>query len=230
MFFTSLFAILALASAQQALAQSCSNFTATNGYAGGIYTSTSSRSYIISKGVTCNTTQDCLVPYGGYVTVGRTLNVSDQSSWDSLFKTISSVVDIDFKEPETYPLGSNTSTFTITNGTSAYVVFSPFSLCTTGRLSGCDGNSLEGVIVEACNPELLSSGEPNGYIGSVTTDPETAAGITCNPSNTTQAKNGNYNGSSSCSSTEDKTGTASSMGGASLLLLSSALLVAFMGL
>ncbi|KAI5262337.1 hypothetical protein E4T47_09285 [Aureobasidium subglaciale] len=228
MFSKSLAAIIALISVQQALAQSCSNYTSTNPYAGGIYTSTSSRTYIISRGVDCSSTQGCVVPWGGYLTEGRTVNVSDQSSWDSIFKTISSVVDIDFAESKTYQIAANGSSSTVPNGTAGYVGFTPFLLCTTGRLSGCRSSNLEGVTVMACTPKLLSSGMPDGTIGQVTTDAQSAAALTCNPSNTTQAKNGNYTGG--CSSTEDQTGAASSMSGAPLLILSSALLVTFMGL
>lgn len=67
----------------------------------------------------------------------------------------------------------------------------------------------------------------NGKIGPVITDREFAERLTCNPSNTTQAKNGNYTGS--CDGAEDTTGAGSTFGGVSLALLATSMMVAFVG-
>ncbi|KAK6001153.1 hypothetical protein QM012_003236 [Aureobasidium pullulans] len=219
---------LVLVSCHQALAQSCSGFNATNGPNGPTYTSVDG-SRIISKGANCPSTKDCEVEYGGYVTAGRTINISDSSYADSVFKTISSAVHLEFTEVDTYPVSNGTMGFQ--NGASGYVVFTPYTICTTGRLSGCDADELNGEIVQACTPDLSTlGGRISGRIGPVTIVGDDLKWLTCNPANTTQAKNGNA--SNSCTGTEDETdhtGTASGLGEVSLLLLSGSLLVAFVG-
>ncbi|KAG9645122.1 hypothetical protein KCU95_g15796, partial [Aureobasidium melanogenum] len=217
---------LVLASSQQALAKSCSEFTVINRFNGPTYTSIDG-SRVISKGANCPPTDDCTVPYGGYVTAGRTLNISDPSYADSVYKTISSAIDLEFTEAKTYPVSNGTQKFE--NGASGYVIYTPYTICTTGRLSGCDADELNGEIVEACTLDLRD-GTITGDIGPVISVGGGLEKLTCNPSNTTQAKNGNY--SASCTGSEeeaDHTGTASALGGVSLLLLSSSLLAAFVG-
>jgi hypothetical protein len=230
MLFKSLISALMLASCQQALAQSCSGFNVTTDYSDLTYTSIGGRSYIISEGVACPSTQNCTLAAGGYVTEGPTLNISDQASAKSIYKTISGVVNLQFNETQTYSVASNRGTFTVGNGTNAYVVFTPSTLCTTGRLSGCQGNDLEGQIVEACALEGVKYGDGlSGVANLVATDREIASSLTCNPSNTTQAKNGNYTGSAGCSASQDATGTGSALGGVSLALLAGSTLAAFVG-
>ncbi|KAG9745517.1 hypothetical protein KCU73_g7857, partial [Aureobasidium melanogenum] len=231
MFLISVISALVLASSQQVLAQSCSGFNVTTTYADLTYTSLGSRSYIISEGVACPATQNCSVDIGGYVTDGRTLNISDDASANSIFDTISKVVNLQFNETQTYPVALNHGPWTIKNGTDGYVVFTPNTICATGRLSGCQDNNLEGQIVTACALEGEKYGDGlSGVINEVVTDRESAANLTCNPSNTTQARNGNYTGSRGCTGTQDETGAASTVGGVSLALLSVSILVAFVGL
>ncbi|CAD0098860.1 unnamed protein product [Aureobasidium mustum] len=216
-----------LASCQQALAKSCSGFTAIDRPNGPTYTSIDGPR-VISKGANCPATQNCTVPHGGYVTAGRTLNISDPSYADSVFKTISSVVELEFVETKTYPVSNGTMGFE--NGTSGYVIFTPYTICTTGRLSDCDAGELNGELVEACTLDLRSEGRLEGLTSPVITVGDDLETLTCNPANTTQAKNGNY--SSSCTGSEeeaDHTGAASALGGMSLLLLSGSLLVALVG-
>ncbi|CAD0109341.1 unnamed protein product [Aureobasidium uvarum] len=228
MYTVSVLSALVLASCQQALAQSCSGFNVTTNYSDLTYTSLSSRSYIISEGVVCPSTQNCSLNIGGYVTEGRTLNISDQASRNSVFETISKVVNLPFNETQTYPVATNRGAWSIANGTNAYVAFTPNTICTTGRLSGCQGNDLEGQTVTACTLEGVKYGDGlAGVIHEVVTDRESAANLTCNPSNTTQAMNGNYTGR--CTGTEDEKGAASTLGGVSLALLSVSLMVAFVG-
>ncbi|KAI4833519.1 hypothetical protein E4T44_09371 [Aureobasidium sp. EXF-8845] len=230
MFSLSIISALVLASCQQALAQSCSGFNVTTNYSDLTYTSIGSRTFIVSKGVSCPSTQNCTLIAGGYVTDGSTLNISDQASASSIFKTISGVVNLQFNQTQTYSVGTNRGSFTVSNGTSGYVAFTPYTICTTGRLSGCQGNDLEGQIVEACALEGVKYGDGlNGATNLVVTDREIASSLTCNPSNTTQAMNGNYSGSAGCAGTQDSTGTGSTLGGVSLALLASSLLVAFVG-
>ncbi|KEQ73367.1 hypothetical protein M436DRAFT_63677 [Aureobasidium namibiae CBS 147.97] len=227
MFSLSIISALVLVSIQQALAQSCSGFNVTTDYSDSTYTSIS-RSFIISKGITCPSSQNCSLDTGGWVTDGRTLNISDQASAKSIYETISKVVDLDFKEPQTYEVTTIQDAFKIGNSTSAYVVFTPYTICATGILSDCEGNDLEGQTVEACTLDNAENGDRlNGLTNSVVTDREIAGSLTCNPSNTTQAKNGNYTGS--CTGAEDATGAGSTLGGVSLALLATSLLVAFVG-
>ncbi|KAK6007398.1 hypothetical protein QM012_004212 [Aureobasidium pullulans] len=227
---SSISALVLASSCQQVLAQSCSGFNVTTDYSDLTYTSLGSRSYIISKGVSCSAAQNCSVDIGGYVTDGRTLNISNDASTDSIFSTISKVVKLQFNESQTYPVALNHGPWTIKNGTDGYVAFTPNTLCATGRLSGCQGNNLEGQVVTACTLEGEKYGDGlSGVINEVVTDRESAENVTCNPSNTTQARNGNYTGSRGCAGTQDETGAASTVGGVSLALLSVSLLVAFVG-
>lgn len=219
---------LVLVVCQQSLAQSCSGFNVTTNDSGPTYTSIS-RGFIISKGITCPSTHNCSLDTGGWITDGRTLNITDEASSKSIYDTISKVVDLQFDETKTYERPTVRDAFTIGNGTSAYIIFTPYTICTTGILSGCEGNNLEGQTVEACTLDRVENGDVlHGLTSPVTTDREIAGELTCNPSNTTQAKNGNYTGN--CTDTEDATGAGNTLGGASLALLATSLLVAFIGL
>ncbi|KAG9567312.1 hypothetical protein KCU86_g17081, partial [Aureobasidium melanogenum] len=230
MFLISVISALVLASSQQVLAQSCSRFNVTTGYSDLTYTSLGSRSYIISEGVACSATQNCSVDIGGYVTDGRTLNISDDASANSIFDTISKVVNLQFNDTQTYPVALNHGPWTIKNGTDGYVIFTPNTRCATGRLSSCQGNNLEGQIVTACALEGEKYGDGlSGVINEVVTDRETAANLTCDPSNTKQARNGNYTGSRGCAGTSDETGAASTVERVSLVLLFVSMLAAFIG-
>lgn len=224
MFSLPIVSALVLVSCQQILAQSCSGFNVTHPK----FTSIS-RSFIISKGVTCPSTQNCTLDVGGWVTDGRTLNISDQTPAKSIYDTISKVVDLEFDEAQTYELTTRRDAFTVGNGTSAYVVFTPYTICATGVLSGCEGNDLEGQTVTACTLDGVKNGDGlSGLTSQVTTDREIAESLTCNPSNSTQAKNGNY--TRSCVDAEEVTGVGNKLGRVSLTLLATSLLVAFVGL
>lgn len=98
---------LVLVSHQQTLAQSCSGFNVTTDYSDSTYTSISNRGFIISKGVVCPATQNCSLDIGGWVTDGRTLNISDQASAKSIYDTISKVIDLPFNETQTYEVATN---------------------------------------------------------------------------------------------------------------------------
>ncbi|CAD0084843.1 unnamed protein product [Aureobasidium vineae] len=188
-----IFSLFVLASCQQALAQSCSGFIVFNRFPDPTYTSIRDHGQIISKDVDCPPEHNCTVPYGGYITGGRTMNISNQSFADSVFDTISSVVNLEFTETETYPVAMGTQT--VANGTSAYILYTPYTICTTGRLSDCGTNyELNGETVEACTFDLDSDGGITGKINALIVAGQTAAGLTCNPSNTTQAKEGQYYG------------------------------------
>jgi hypothetical protein len=87
-----------------------------------------------------------------------------------------------------------------------------------------DTAALENVDVEACTPYLLA-GELSGSVGAIVTDRSSALAVTCNPANTTAAKNGNN--SNSCDAAE--TGDAETLGGVSMILLVGSLVVAVFG-
>lgn len=211
-----------------ASATSCSSYTPS----GQAYSQPALRTFIISKGVTCDsTTTPCRVDIGGYVSDGRTLNLT-VSDPEDLYKTISAAVDFTFNETTTQFVGGNPdiahpSTWQIANGTAGYVGWTANHRCTAGKLSGCDDQALEGVDVEACTP-YPQAGELSGTIAAIGTDRDTAVAlVNCNPANTTEAKQGNY--SSSCGTEDEKTGDASGTKHASMVLLLGALGVACFG-
>ena len=81
----------------------------------------------------------------------------------------------------------------------------------------------------ACTLDGVKNGDGlSGLTSQVTTDREIAESLTCNPSNSTQAKNGNY--TRSCVDAEEVTGVGNKLGRVSLTLLATSLLVAFVGL
>jgi len=79
--------------------------------------------------------------------------------------------------------------------------------------------------VEACTPYPVTGEELSGTIAEIGTDRQAAVAVSCNPANTTQAKEGNYTGS--CDAVE--TGDAAGRGHVSVLLLVCALGVAMFG-
>jgi hypothetical protein len=218
-------AICLALSSTLALATSCSSFTPSQDP----YTQPAIRTFVISKGITCDsTTTDCRVDIGGYVTDTRILNIT-VSDAEAIYRTISSTVDFSFNDTVTTWIGNKASnsapqTWIIPNGSSGYVGFTANHRCTAGKLSGCDTAALENVDVEACTPYLLA-GELSGSVGAIVTDRSSALAVTCNPANTTAAKNGNN--SNSCDAAE--TGDAETLGGVSMILLVGSLVVAVFG-
>lgn len=75
--------------------------------------------------------------------------------------------------------------------------------------------------MEACTP-VFEAGGLSGTIAAIATDRSTALAVTCNPANTTAAKNGNN--SISCDAAE--TGDAASLGDVSMALLVGSLIFA----
>ncbi|THY35943.1 hypothetical protein D6D01_00873 [Aureobasidium pullulans] len=214
-----------------ASAASCSSFTPSQDP----YSQPASNTFIISKGVTCDSTTDvCRVPIGGYVTDGRTLNITTDSE-DSIYQRIADTVGFSFNESKTTWWGSSNfsepDTWPIQNGTSGYVGWTAIHRCTAGQLSDCDASTLEGVYVEACTPFPPSGDvEFSGTTAAITTDRSTAEALTCNPANTTAAQNGNYSISCSTADSQPEEGAASGLGGVSLVMLSASLLVGFVGI
>lgn len=206
-----------------ALAESCSTYTPS----GQPYTRPIDRTQIISKGIVCDsTTTDCLVDIGGWVTNTRTLNVS-ASNPDPLYDTISEVVGFGFNDTVTQSLAGDPETWPISNGTAGYVGWTGIVRCTVGTLSSCGADqALEEVTVEACTPSFIGESF-SGSIHEITTDEAAARAVSCNPANTTEAKNGNN--TNSCSTEDRKTGDASAMGHASVVLLVGALGAAVFG-
>ncbi|KAI5236761.1 hypothetical protein E4T43_08415 [Aureobasidium subglaciale] len=215
-----------------ALAASCSSFTQS----GQPYTQPSLRTQIISKGVVCDvetTARGCPVPFGGWVTDERTLNITVADP-DSIFERISDTVNFTFNKTVTEWIGStdaaNPDTAYIKNGTAIYEGFTSAHRCVSGTLSGCADSALEDTAIEACTPYSNTGGSLFGTIGPITSDRSAVAALTCNPANTTEAKNGNN--SNSCTGTEDQTGmsVANGLRGGSLVLLISAFFVAIIGI
>ncbi|KAI5200582.1 hypothetical protein E4T39_05711 [Aureobasidium subglaciale] len=215
-----------------ALAASCSTFTQS----GQPYTQPSVRTQIISKGVVCDvetTARGCPVPYGGWVTDERTLNITVADP-DSIFERISDTVNFTFNRTVTEWIGSqdaaNPDTAYIKNGTAIYEGYTSAHRCVSGTLSGCDDSELEDTAFEACTPYSNTGNPVSGIIAPITSDRSVVAALTCNPANTTEAKNGNN--SNSCTGTEDQTGVgvADGLRGGSLVLLIAAMSVAVIGL
>ncbi|KAI4763048.1 hypothetical protein E4T52_04815 [Aureobasidium sp. EXF-3400] len=202
-------------------AASCSSFAPSRDP----YTQPALRTFIISKGITCeSTTAPCKVDIGGYVTDTRTLNITvDAADTNAIYSTIASNVNFTFNTTTTTPI-SGIQTWPIANGTSGYVGFTTNHRCTAGKLSGCDEEALEGMDVEACTP-ILEGGELSGTIAAIATDRSTALAVTCNPANTTAAKNGNN--SNTCDAAE--TGDAVRLGDVSMVLFVGSLVVAVFG-
>lgn len=98
--------------------------------------------------------------------------------------------------------------------------------CTAGKLSGCDDDALENAFVEACTP-YSQTGELSETVAVIGMDRDTALTVSCNPANTTEAKEGNYTGS--CDTEDEKTGDASGLKHASMGMLVGALGVACFG-
>jgi hypothetical protein len=208
-------------------AASCSSYTPSEEP----YTQPALRTFIISKGVICDsTTGPCRVDIGGYVTDTRTLNITLDSP-DAIYQRISSTVNFGFNESVTEWVGGMSSptapqTWPIQNGSAGYVGWTANHRCTAGQLSGCDDSALENVYVEACTPYIVAS-ELSGSIAAIATDKSTAEAVTCNPANSTAAKNGNN--SNSCSAADSATGDAAGLGHASMALLVGSLVLGVFG-
>jgi hypothetical protein len=207
-------------------AASCSSYTPS----GERYTQPGIRTIIISKGVVCDT--NCRVDIGGYVTDTRTLNITVDSP-DSIYQRITDTVDLKFNKTVTEWVGGMSSstapqTWPIANGTAGYVGFTVNHRCTSGKLSGCDTSALEDVYVEACTP-VFEAGGLSGTIAAITTDRSNAQALTCNPANTTAAKNGNNSNSCSAADSQPGTGAAARLGDVSMALLVGSLAIAVFG-
>lgn len=213
-----------------AFAASCSNFTVSLYGAETTYTQPGIRTYIVSKGYTCDSTSGpCKIPFGGYVTDTRTLNITTGSE-DSIFELISESIDVQFNKSWTDAIGSQ-STASIRNGTSGYLGFTPDHRCAAGRLSGCDGGDLEGVDVEACTPYSITRDDHmSGTVAEVVTDQASVDALTCNPANTSEAKSGTNSNNCSSADSSEKTGGASSLEKMSFFVMLPTLFVIFWGL
>ncbi|KAI4739638.1 hypothetical protein E4T50_09916 [Aureobasidium sp. EXF-12298] len=217
---------IALASTS-VFAASCKTYTP----AGQPYTQPSDRTFIVSKGIVCeSTTGDCRVPIGGYVTDTRTLNVTIASP-DSIYDLIGDT----FNDTITTWVGGESNTagdpidWPIQNGTSGYVGFTANHRCTSGTLSDCDESAIEDVHVEACTPYDLADISISGTFAAIATDGSTLDKLTCNPANTTAAKNGNNPNNCTDASSQLPVGDASRFAGVSLMLLVGSLMVATFG-
>jgi hypothetical protein len=212
-----------------ASAASCSSYTPSEDP----YTQPALRTFIISKGVVCDSpTSPCRVDIGGYVTDTRTLNLTIDSP-DPIYQRISSTVNFGFNETVTQWVGGMSSptepqTWLINNGTAGYVGFTVNHRCTAGKLSGCDDSALENVYVEACTPYIVA-GELSGTPTAIASDRNVVEALTCNPANTTAAKNGNN--SNTCSAADSQTGAGDvvRLGDVSMALLVGSLVVAVFG-
>ncbi|KAH0276768.1 hypothetical protein KCU91_g3647, partial [Aureobasidium melanogenum] len=229
-FFTHTAISIALASTS-VCASSCQTYTQS----GQPYTQPSDRTFIVSKGVVCeSTTGDCRVPIGGYVTDTRTLNVTIASP-DSIYDLIGSTVGFKLNKTVTSWVGGESDPqgdpqdWPIANGTSGYVGFTANHRCTSGVMSGCDDSAIEGVHVEACSPYSLADESISGTFAAITTDGSTLDALTCSPANTTAAKNGNNPSNCTDASSQIPVGDASCLGGVSMILLVGSLMVATFG-
>ncbi|KAG9765640.1 hypothetical protein KCU73_g350, partial [Aureobasidium melanogenum] len=221
---------IALASTS-VFAASCKTYTP----AGQPYTQPSDRTFIVSKGIVCeSTTGDCRIPIGGYVTDTRTLNVTIASP-DSIYDLIGDTVGFKFNDTVTAWVGGESNSagdpqdWPIQNGTSGYVGFTANHRCTSGVLSDCDDSAIEDVHVEACAPYSLAAETISGTPAAITTDGSTLDKLTCNPANTTAAKNGDNSNNCTDASSQLPVGDASRFGSVSLMLLVGFLMVATFG-
>ncbi|KAH0334442.1 hypothetical protein KCU81_g9458, partial [Aureobasidium melanogenum] len=207
-------------------ATSCKTYTPSDKE----YTQPSDRTFVVSKGIVCeSTTGYCKVPFGGYVTDGRTLNVTI-SSPGPIYDTISSVVGFKFNDTTTEWVGGAHDLQGIQNGTAAYVGLTLNHHCTTGTLSDCDDSAINNIAVEACTPYSINGGGGfSGTFAPVVSDASTVDALKCNPANTTQAKNGNNSATCEDASSQLPVGDASRLGGVSMLLLVGSLMVATLG-
>ncbi|KAG9605979.1 hypothetical protein KCU77_g484, partial [Aureobasidium melanogenum] len=229
-FFTHTAISIALASTS-VCATSCQTYTQS----GQPYTQPSDRTFIVSKGVVCeSTTGDCRVPIGGYVTDARTLNVTIASP-DSIYDLIGSTVGFKLNKTVTSWVGGESDPqgdpqdWPIANGTSGYVGFTANHRCTSGVMSGCDDSAIEGVHVEACSPYSLADISVSGTFAAIVSDRSSVEALTCNPANTTAAKNGNNSVTCSDASSQLPIGDASRLGGVSMMLLVGSLVIATFG-
>lgn len=190
---------------------SCTNYTASRES----YSQTGLVTSIVSAGLVCPSTQTigCKLPSGGWVTDSRTLNITTSDA-SSIFTLISSAVDYQFNETESYDV--DVYTFTFRNGTAGYIGWTFTHHCTSGVLSGCSGDISDGTAVEACGPMHGYTGSSGlaGSIGPIYTDDELAESVTCNPANTTKASKAPDEAclSGNSSSSSDSSGETSGAG------------------
>ncbi|KAH0366128.1 hypothetical protein KCU65_g5554, partial [Aureobasidium melanogenum] len=181
---SSLLSVLALCQHTKAAA-TCSNFTIVGA---NNYTKPSPMTFAVSQGVVCNGTSDCPVPVGGDVTSQRATNLTE-STPDWVYQLISNATGYSFDA--TYIGAVENTTYTLNQGSSGYIGFTPTWRCTQGILSDCDDKTLNGTAVEACTPFGWEQGMINGTLAAIATSPQTALALVCNPANTSLASDGN---------------------------------------
>lgn len=199
------------------------------------YIQPADRTFVVSKGEVCETTTgDCRVPIGGYVTDTRTLNITT-ASLGPIYDLIGSFVKFKFNDTVTSWIGGQSDAagdpeeWPIKNDTAAYVGFTANHRCTTGILSDCgDDSALEGVYVEACSP-YSQDDSLSGTFAAIVSDRSTVEALTCNPANTTAAKNGNNSDTCSDASSQLPISDANRLDGVSTGLLVGTLLIACVG-
>lgn len=211
-------------------ATTCANFTVSTSIGGNeTYTRPAHMTFAVSKGVVCNLGSDCTVPVGGYVTDQRLLNISSPST-DSIFSLITKTTHVPFNS--SFVGSVENTTWPITAGTSGYIGFTPLHKCVQGILSGCNGDDLEGLGVEACTPFAANGNGIQGVLAAVSTSAQAAQAMVCNLANTSLASNGNNTNvcvvptNSSGNSTAGQTQNAGSTASFGFSLLTTALLVA----
>ncbi|KAG9693847.1 hypothetical protein KCU95_g3005, partial [Aureobasidium melanogenum] len=224
---TSLLSVLVLCQNTKAAA-TCSNFTIVGA---NNYTKPSPMTFAVSQGVVCNGTSDCPVLVGGDVTSQRYTNLTE-STPDWVYPLISNVTGYSF---DATLIGAvENTTYTMKQGSSGYVGFTPTWRCTQGILSDCNVKNLNGTAVEACTPFGWEQGMINGTLAVVATSPQTASALVCNPANTSLASDGNStnfcndptNSSSGTPTPTDLHASAGLSSSVSTFLLSVALLAA----
>lgn len=163
----------------------------------------------------------------------RTLNVTIASP-GPIYDRIGDVVGFKFNDTITTWVGGASDSagdpqlWPIQNGAAGYVGFTANHRCTAGTLSGCDDSALDGVDVEACSPLSFDS-SISGTFQAIVSDRSSVEALTCNPANTTAAKNGNNSNTCSDASSQLPVGDASRFGGVSTILLVGSLGVAVLG-
>ena len=128
---TSLLSVLALCQHTKAAA-TCSNFTIVGA---NNYTKPSPMTFAVSQGVVCNGASGCPVLVGGDVTSQRTTNITD-STPDWAYQLISNATGYPFNATLTGAVEN--TTYTMQQGSSGYIGFTPTYRCTQGILSDCD--------------------------------------------------------------------------------------------
>lgn len=227
---TSLLSVMALCQHTETAA-TCSNFTIVGA---NNYTKPSPMTFAVSQGVVCNGTSDCPVSVGGDAAIQRATNLTE-STPDWVYQLISNATGYTF---DATLIGAvENTTYTMDQGSSGYIGFTPTWRCTQGILSGCDDKNLNGTAVEACTPFGWEQDMINGTLAVVATSPQTASALLCNPANTSLASDGNStnfcnnptNSSSGTPTPTDLHAGAGLSSSVSTFLFSVALLVATVG-